>query len=122
MKALHYLLFALLVSQYLSQTQVCTKVRDPTKPEDCNKAAAELEGVKVYRCCYLAINATFQGRSDGSRICYPVTKAIYNKVDTLIDIVKDSADEVGAKITHLEVNCNSKYLVNSILLILLFLV
>ena len=121
MKALHYLLFALLVSQYLSQTQVCSEVRDPTKPGDCNHAAAEIGGVKVYRCCYIAINATFQGRSSGSRVCYPVTKAIYNKIGTLIDIVKDSADEVSAKISHLEVNCNSKYLVNSILLILLFL-
>ena len=122
MKALHYLLFALLVSQYLSQTQVCSEVRDPTKPGDCNDAVAEIGGVKVYRCCYIAINATIQGGSSGSRLCYPVTKAIYNKVDTLIDIVKDSADEIGAKISHLEVNCNSKYLVNSILLILLFLV
>ena len=60
MKALHYLLLILLVSQYLSQAPFCTEVRNPTK-KDCNSASVQQGDIKLYRCCYLYINVTALG-------------------------------------------------------------
>ena len=46
---------------------------------------------------------------------------MFNEVGTLVDIAKKSAEELGITDLTLDVNCDSKYLVVSILSILLFL-
>ena len=121
MKALHYLLLTLLVSQYLSQTPFCTEVKNPTKKEDCNSASVEFQNIKLYRCCYLHMNVTALGQTTDTKICIPATKAIYDEVSTLSNMMKKSAEEINAQLYSFEINCDSKYLVIPILSILLFL-
>ena len=122
MKVLYYLLFALLASQtsQLSGSDFCTEVR-PKKPEDCHKAGLTTEGFTFFKCCYVNVNVSALNENEGGQACYPATKAMFNKFSTLWDIAQDSAKELNVNILTLDVNCDSKYLVVSILSILLFL-
>ena len=119
MKVLHYLLFAILASQYLSQ-RFCTDV-NPKRAEDCHNALKESEGLKFPYCCFATYQFTLQGRLYDENVCAPATKAMFNKFSKLYDIAKKSAEELNINDLSLDVNCNSKYLVISILSMLLFL-
>ena len=119
MKVLHYLLFAILASQYLSQ-RFCTKVA-PTKAEDCHNALKESDGLNFAHCCYVNYKFTLNGKTNAETLCAPATKAMYDEFSTLYDIAKKSAEELNINDLSLDVNCNSKYLVISILSMLLFL-
>ena len=122
MKVLYYLLFALLASQtsQLSGSDFCTEVR-PTRAEDCHKAGLSSEGFTFFKCCYVNAKVNAQNKERYGQACFPATKAMFNKFSTLWDIAQDSAKELNVNILTLDVNCDSKYLVVSILSILLFL-
>ena len=119
MKVLHYLLFAILASQYLSQ-RFCTKVA-PTKAEDCHNALKESDGLNFAHCCYVNYKFTLNGKTNAETLCAPATKAMFNKFSKLYDIAKKSGEEINAQNVILHVDCDSKYLVISILSMLLFL-
>ena len=114
-------MLTLLASLYSSQTPFCTEVKNPTKKEDCNSASVQQGDIKLYRCCYLYINVTALGQTTDTKVCIPATKAIYDEVGTLTNMMKKSAQELNAQLYSFEINCDSKYLVIPILSILLFL-
>ena len=121
MKALNYLLFAILASHCLSISKFCSEVK-PTNAEDCHKASLNSdEGFNFQYCCYIYAKLTFNDKTENYQYCGPATKTMFNEFSKLYDIAKKTAEDLKITIHELDVNCDSKYLVNSILLMLLFL-
>lgn len=122
MKALNYLLFAILASLCLSRSRFCSEV-EPSNAEDCHKAGLDSdEGFNFQYCCYIYAKFTYKDRTENYQFCGPATKTMFNEFSKLYDIAKKTAeDDLKVTIHELNVDCDSKYLVTSILLMLLFL-
>jgi hypothetical protein len=114
MKALYLLLLTLLVSQCFSRS--CSGTA--TSASECNNAE-KVTG--IYRCCYLEQKYTLAGQSVDTKTCYPVTEEQFKEIKTIVDATEAAAKAIGATGVSIDINCSSKYLVSSILTLLLFL-
>ena len=56
-----------------------------------------------------------------SERCIEITNEDYDNIDDYIDNAKDSAEKAGGKVKKYEIDCNSSFLTNSLLSIILFL-
>ena len=114
MKALYLLLLALLVSQCFSRSCAGTA----SSASECHSAE---KTTGIYRCCFLEEKYTMAGQSAESKTCTPVTETQYQNIKTIIDTAEAAAKAAGATGISIKIDCASKYLVSSILTLLLFL-
>ena len=107
MKAFYFLLIALFVYQCYSTP--CVAVSNPTEKKNCNDAEVPSG---YHKCCY----AVAKKGSEEQKACMPVKKEEYDDISKYIDNTKKAQS-----LDKLDVDCSSKYLVISILSLLLFL-
>ena len=114
MKALYFLLLALLLSQTFSRS--CSG--SATEASECHNAE---KATTAYRCCYLDQKYTLGGQSFEDKKCSPVTETEYLNIKTIVEAAETAAKAIGATGISIKINCDSKYLVSSILTLLIFL-
>ena len=120
-KALFLLLAALLISQYSCDDEEdsgCLKVGGVSGKKDCNNRKDKY----AYRCCYVKSKGKNpDGKKETAEGCMPIDETNYNRIK---DYIKDLEKE--SKSSDLDIqkfDCNSNYLLISImsLILLLFL-
>jgi hypothetical protein len=70
-------------------------------------------------CCYSEGKYEYNGKTEKVKICVELTDEEYNNIDDYIDASKEA--NTIFKIKDLDVDCNSSFLTNSLLGIILFL-
>ena len=89
------------------------EVSSPSKAKDCHDAEP---GDGYYKCCYSIGKLKGENKEKG---CLPIKKEEYDDIDKYIS---DSKKQIGEeKVEKLDIDCNSKYLVLSVISLLLFL-
>ncbi len=111
MKAFYLFLIALFI--YQCSSKACMSVTSPSKAKDCNEAEP---GQGYHKCCYL--NGKLKGQNE-EKLCIPLKKEEYDDIKNYISNKKKEAGE--GNVEKLDIDCNSKYLVHSVILLLLFL-
>ena len=125
MKAFYLFLIALFIQQ-CSSKDYCRKVSNPTSAKDCYEAELE-EG--YYKCCLMDVKTKGQNEEKG---CYSLKKEEYDNINEFKEKMKKEAEKEGVVVEKLEIDCNttptptptpniSKYLVLSVISLLLFL-
>ena len=71
-------------------------------------------------CCYSEAKYEINGKTEKQKICVELTDEEYNNIDDYIDASKEAA-KTYIKVKDLSVDCNSSFLTNSLLGIILFL-
>jgi len=86
---------------------------------DCEKRTLP---TGAYRCCYGESKVTFMGATTETKGCAPITKDQYDNIEKFMEDLKKQSEAIGAKVDKLSVDCNSNYIIISMLgLLLLFL-
>ena len=86
---------------------------------DCEKRTLP-EG--AYRCCFADVKVTIMGQTKESKEFGPITKDQYDNIEKFMEEAKKQVEAFGGKIDRYEVDCNSNYIIISMLaLLLLFL-
>ena len=76
----------------------------------------------VYRCCFVDFKVTAMGATTETKGCAPITKDQYDNIEKYMEDAKKQMEAFGAKIDKYDVDCNSNYIIISMLaLLLLFL-
>ena len=96
---------------------------------DCEGPASSLSDCKsrtlpggAYRCCFVEAKGTYMGTTSETKACGSVTKTEYDNIEKLIEEAKKQMEAIGGKIDKYDVDCNSNYIIISMLgLLLLFL-
>ena len=114
-KTLFFYFAILFISQLnFIKNEGCQK-SNPSSKKECHNRPA---GDGYYKCCY--VEEKWKGGSEIS--CGAVTKKEYDDIEDLIDKYEDLAESIGIKDPDISVDCSSKYLLISLLsLILLFI-
>ena len=96
--------------------------------KDCTGASAssakDCKDLKVEdgnHCCYYKIKGEVLGTKLDNEFCIEITDTQYDNIDDYIDESKDETKKSGGKISELKIDCNSSFLTNSLLGIILFL-
>ena len=108
MKAIYFFLFALFI--YLCSSKDCEKI-NPTSAKDCN--GGEI-GKDYYKCCYEIVK--LKGENE-IKVCKALTKEQCDDIKKYKEIIKNTTEGLE----NIDVVCNSKYLVLSVISLLLFL-
>ena len=108
MKTLYILLVALFFSQSYCQTKECEFFTETTGVEDCTSRINST----YYRCCYVEVD----GGGDVLETCAFVSKEQYDDIDGKI---KSLEDEFG--FDDIKIDCDSNYIILSLLSLILFL-
>ena len=110
MKPLYILLVVLFFSQsYCDDTKKCDFFTETTGVEDCNSRLDPNDST-FYRCCFVDV-------ADGEiETCTSVTKELYDDIDGTI---KRLEDDYG--IEDVKIDCNSNYIILSLLSLILLL-
>ena len=75
-----------------------------------------------FHCCYYKVKGEDEkGKTQESKTCMLITDEQYDKIDDYIDYLEEIAEKDGGKIKDLDLDCNSSFLTNSLLGIILFL-
>ena len=125
MKAFYLFLIALFIQQ-CSSKDYCSKVSNPKSAKDCYEAEPE-EG--YYKCCL--IDAKEKGKNE-EKFCNPLKKEEYDNINEFKEKTKKEVEKEGVVVEKLEIDCTptptptptpniSKYLVLSVISLLLFL-
>ena len=115
MKPLYILLVALFFSlSYCDEedeTAGCAFYSGSNGVEDCNSRKLP-DGSTYYRCCFVEIE------DEGSELktCIPLTKEQYDDIDGTIKSLKKQGDY-----DDIEIDCESNYIILSLLSLILFL-
>ena len=73
-------------------------------------------------CCYYKTKGKDEnGKTQEYKTCLEITDEQYDKIDDYIDYLEEIAEKEGNKIDDLDIDCNSSFLTNSLLGIILFL-
>ena len=116
MKTIGLLLFALLFSQSLSY--YC-QVNDPaTSKSYCKKSTL---GYGIYTCCYVEKKYSIGESNKEENVCYPVKEEEYKDIKSVVSSIEYNIKASDATNVKVNIDCASKYLVASILSLLLFL-
>ena len=115
MKALYLVLFALLLSLYNSRD--CNDLAE--KASECHDATVPSG---YYKCCYVTLKLKKKGSSSETYRCGLVDEKTYNDIKKYVEEAeKRYKDEKYDDVT-VKIDCDSKYIIYSLLsLILLFL-
>jgi len=98
----------------------CTECKgSATSVSDCEKKTLS-EG--EYRCCFGDIKVTIMGKTQEIKECGPLTKEQYDNFEKYLEDGIKKIEAFGGKIDKLSIDCNSNYIIISMLaLLLLFL-
>ena len=125
-KAIYLLLLSLLLSQIYCDTtpddykNYCGYEEDGTVKDEDNCHNRKLKD-GYYRCCFVEVEGTFDGKKEEGKLCLPLTKDEYDKIDDFVDAREKDVD-AGDEIDDYSIDCASNYIMISLLsLILLFL-
>ena len=92
------------------------------RPSSSSKDCKDLKVSDGYHCCfYKAKGEDEKGETQEAKFCMPITDEQYDKIDDYIDYLEEIAEKDGGKIKDLDLDCNSSFLTNSLLGIILFL-
>ena len=112
MKALFLLSFALILSLYNSQT--CSGYAEYA--EDCT----DIHFYGGY-CCYVRFEQSYKGSTHDDRYCVYLTKTQYDNIKEFVDYHKKNDVTEGWEPEVYKINCDSKYISYSLILLFLFL-
>ena len=101
-----------------SNKSYCYDKTSASSSDDCKDLKVSEDG---NHCCYLYGKAEYEGKTSESERCIEITNEDYDNIDDYIDNAKDSAEKAGGKVKKYEIDCNSSFLTNSLLSIILFL-
>ena len=97
----------------------CFEKESASSAKDCKDLKLDGDG---NHCCYFKVKGeNGDGETQKYETCIEITDKQYDKIDDYIDEYKDSAEKDGGKIEDLDIDCNSSFLTNSLLGIILFL-
>ena len=96
---------------------------------DCDGPASSLSDCEkrdvptgAYRCCFGDFKVTVLGITKETKECGPITKDQYDNIEKLIEDSKKQIESLGGIVDRYDVDCNSNYIIISMLaLLLLFL-
>ena len=119
-KALFLLLAALLISQYSCDDEEdsgCFKLEGVSGKKDCNNRKDKY----AYRCCYVKAKGKIDGKKQTKEYCSPIDEENYKKIKDFIKEMEKDGESSDLDIKNFD--CNSNYLLISImsLILLLFL-
>ena len=123
-KTLFLILVILLLSKFYCQDDYteseCEKKEGAKKKKDCNGLGVSKY---AYKCCYVKIEGSLNGESLDDEGCREIDKGSYDKIKDLIEEQEKYYKDKGGKYDVKEYDCNSNYLLISImsLILLLFL-
>ena len=122
MKAFYALISIMLLSfTYSDDTKTCINIESQvTKKSDCHDLKFP-DGYKDYHCCFYHYKATYNGKTEEMKMCMPLDKASYDKIDEYIDTIK-SKTPAGYEASIESFDCNSYYLRATILGLLFILI
>ena len=97
--------------------------------EACEGTASSLKDCKqrdipegAYLCCFADFKITLMGMTQEGKTCGSLTKEQYDNLDKYMEESSKEIEALGAKIDRYEIDCNSNYIIISMLsLLLLFL-
>ena len=73
-------------------------------------------------CCFRDFNITINGKTQVVKDCYPLTQKQYDNLDQVIEQAKTNVISAGGTVDKYVLDCNSNYIIISMLtLLLLFL-
>ena len=98
----------------------CANCEGPaTSVSDCEKRTLPAGG---YRCCFVDFKVTVMGEPQITKECGSLTKEEYDNIDKVLEDGKKRVEEFDGKIDKFSIDCNSNYIIISMLtLLLLFL-
>ena len=123
-KTLFLILVILLLSKFYCQDDYteseCEKKEGAKKKKDCNGLGVSKN---AYKCCYVKIEGSLEGKSLDYEGCSEIDKESYDKIKDLIEEREKDIKDKGGKYDIKKYDCNSNYLLISImsLILLLFL-
>jgi hypothetical protein len=123
-KTLFLILVILLLSKFYCQVDYtesdCEKKEGAKKKKDCNGLGVSKN---AYKCCYVKIEGSLKGESLDYEGCMEIDKESYDKINDLIEEREKEIKDEGGKYDIKKYDCNSNYLLISImsLILLLFL-
>ena len=86
---------------------------------DCEKRDLE---TGAYRCWYGEVKAYVLGQTIDKKECGPLTKEEYDNIEKYMEDGRKQIESLGGKIDKFKIDCNSNYIIISMLaLLLLFL-
>ena len=119
MKKNVFLLLAILLISHSYQSQ-CEDKMGPSNKKDCNSLQVN-EG--SYKCCYVHYKGEGDGIKGEYKGCEEINQENYNRIKDYIKDMEKEAKNDGGKLDVKKFDCNSNYLLISImsLILLLFL-
>ena len=119
-KALYFLIIALLVMHCDGQEEYCGG-QTASKQKDCKKYKLDED---EYRCCFVDSKSKMNEINLEYKVCTPLSKDEYDKIDEFVKDAKKEYNEGGTKVEveKYSIDCGAQYIIISLLsLILLFL-
>ena len=101
-----------------ASTSYCYYKTSASSSDDCKDLKVSEDG---NHCCYQYAKAEYEGKTLESERCIEITNEEYDNIDDYIDNAKDRAERARGKVKKYEIDCNSSFLTNSLLSIILFL-
>ena len=117
MKIFTFLLLCSIII-FINAADECDFGVSASSSKDCKKLNVSESG---NHCCYYKGKVEYNGKTDEQKTCIELTDEEYNNIDDYIDDGKDAVKELGGKVKDLDIDCNSSFLTNSLLGIILFL-
>ncbi len=115
MKVIYALLIILLESLYKAQN--CTSAK-PNKASDCTNLKAD-NG--EFRCCYRVEKYIYMDNYIDEKSCTSLSKEEFDSVNLLIKSLRQYIEKMGGKFETYDIDCSSKYLYISLILLMIFL-
>ena len=118
MKGLHIVLAIILVALY-NAAEKCTDIFTPSKASECNSLKVD-DG--FYKCCYVYTKISIAEVSRESKSCTEIDKTNYDNIKDFVKKSKEEMEKTGAKVSSFDIDCSSKYLYISLLLLMVLLI
>jgi hypothetical protein len=116
MKLLYVLLISLLVS--LCKADNCTEFESPKNPSDCHSLNISKGYIK---CCYSKSFYYYKGELTNETACQHLNQEDYDTIPKRIKTKKAKIELFGGIIEQEILDCKSKYLYSSLLLLMILL-
>jgi len=120
MKALHFILIILFISQYKADRVIltCDDMTNPDKNSDCYYLPIEIE---YYKCCYVKTIFYFDGNFVNTTRCSSIKRETYDHISKITESSKGYINSRGALIESFVFDCLSNYLSMPLLSLIIFL-
>ena len=121
MKKALFLLLAVLLVQYKCDDKICDddETVGASGVKDCENLKLDDD---EYKCCFMEAEYKENGQKQTKKACIPLTKHDYDEIKDYIKGEEEDLEESGYSDVDISVDCDSNYIMISLLsLILLFL-